>query len=102
MDKEKIINTKTLSTKTTLAQPTSKPLTHSQVPVTETRYADEREMGDGIPTQSSATGGASDWSIFVIPNTFSRMPVIQVQENMSIGAERRGNGRVKGKNAQRM
>ncbi|GJY55436.1 hypothetical protein Tco_0454551 [Tanacetum coccineum] len=23
----------------------------------------EREMGDGIPTQSSATGGASDWSI---------------------------------------
>ncbi|GJR03650.1 hypothetical protein Tco_0526634, partial [Tanacetum coccineum] len=34
----------------------------SQVPVTETRNADGREMGDGIPTQSSAAGGASEWS----------------------------------------
>ncbi|GJT06539.1 hypothetical protein Tco_0841001 [Tanacetum coccineum] len=34
-----------------------------QVPVSETRNADEREMGDGIQTQSSAVGGASEWSI---------------------------------------
>ncbi|GKE07287.1 hypothetical protein Tco_1399305, partial [Tanacetum coccineum] len=34
----------------------------SQVPVSETRNADGREMGDGVPTQSSATGGASEWS----------------------------------------
>ncbi|GKB04416.1 hypothetical protein Tco_0832559 [Tanacetum coccineum] len=31
--------------------------------VAETRNADGREMGDGIPTQSSATGGASEWFI---------------------------------------
>ncbi|GKD51299.1 hypothetical protein Tco_1280275, partial [Tanacetum coccineum] len=29
---------------------------------TETRNANEREMGDGIPTQSIAIGGASEWS----------------------------------------
>ncbi|GJY03175.1 hypothetical protein Tco_0361327 [Tanacetum coccineum] len=34
----------------------------SQVPATETKNADEREMGDGILTQSSAAGGASEWS----------------------------------------
>ncbi|GJS75721.1 hypothetical protein Tco_0725602 [Tanacetum coccineum] len=28
----------------------------------ETRNVDGREMGDGIPTQSSAAGGASEWS----------------------------------------
>nr|GEX95279.1 transposase, mutator type [Tanacetum cinerariifolium] len=30
---------------------------------TKRRNADGKEMGDGIPTQSSATGGASEWSI---------------------------------------
>ncbi|GKB30854.1 retrotransposon-related protein [Tanacetum coccineum] len=34
----------------------------SQVPVSETKNADGREMGDGIPTQSSIAGGASEWS----------------------------------------
>ncbi|GKD87740.1 hypothetical protein Tco_1358894 [Tanacetum coccineum] len=34
----------------------------SQVPVSQTRNVDEREMGDGVPTQSSAAGGASEWS----------------------------------------
>ncbi|GJU03609.1 hypothetical protein Tco_1113947 [Tanacetum coccineum] len=34
----------------------------SRIPVSETRDADGREMGDGVPTQSSATGGASEWS----------------------------------------
>nr|GEU45422.1 hypothetical protein [Tanacetum cinerariifolium] len=33
------------------------------VQVTETRNADGREMGDGIPTQSSAVAGASEWAI---------------------------------------
>ncbi|GKA33780.1 hypothetical protein Tco_0720209 [Tanacetum coccineum] len=30
--------------------------------VSQTRNADGREMGDGVPTQSSAAGGASEWS----------------------------------------
>ncbi|GKD97073.1 hypothetical protein Tco_1380970 [Tanacetum coccineum] len=30
--------------------------------VSETRNADRIEIGDGVPTQSSATGGASEWS----------------------------------------
>ncbi|GJZ14587.1 hypothetical protein Tco_0550264 [Tanacetum coccineum] len=34
----------------------------SQVPVSQTRNADRREMGDGVPTQSSTAGGASEWS----------------------------------------
>ncbi|GJV58884.1 hypothetical protein Tco_1464984 [Tanacetum coccineum] len=34
----------------------------SQVLVSETRNADGREMGDGVPTQSSAASGASEWS----------------------------------------
>ncbi|GJW76725.1 uncharacterized protein Tco_0138407 [Tanacetum coccineum] len=34
----------------------------SQVPVSETKNADGREMGDGIPTQSTIAGGASEWS----------------------------------------
>ncbi|GKB84541.1 hypothetical protein Tco_0956813 [Tanacetum coccineum] len=49
--------------KTTPTQPAIQPSTHSQVPVTETKNADGREMGDGIPTQSNATGGASEWFI---------------------------------------
>nr|GEU63775.1 hypothetical protein [Tanacetum cinerariifolium] len=35
----------------------------SQIPVTKTKSANGKEMGDGKPTQSSATGGASEWSI---------------------------------------
>ncbi|GJT87633.1 heat stress transcription factor B-4-like protein [Tanacetum coccineum] len=34
----------------------------SQVPMSQTRNADGREMGDGVPTQLSAAGGASEWS----------------------------------------
>ncbi|GJU27988.1 mutator type transposase [Tanacetum coccineum] len=30
--------------------------------VSQTKNADGREMGDGVPTQSSAAGGASEWS----------------------------------------
>ncbi|GKC27232.1 retrotransposon-related protein [Tanacetum coccineum] len=41
----------------------SQPSTNSQVSVTETRNADGREMCDGIPTQSNAAGGASEWSV---------------------------------------
>ncbi|GKA29427.1 hypothetical protein Tco_0715672 [Tanacetum coccineum] len=48
--------------KRTLTQPSSQPSTSSQVPASETRNADRREIGDGIPTQSSAAGGASEWS----------------------------------------
>ncbi|GKC10424.1 hypothetical protein Tco_1007206 [Tanacetum coccineum] len=32
------------------------------VGMSETRNADGKEIGDGIPTQSSAAGGASEWS----------------------------------------
>ncbi|GJW18383.1 hypothetical protein Tco_0025819 [Tanacetum coccineum] len=32
------------------------------VVMSETRNADGREMGDGVLTQSSAAGGASEWS----------------------------------------
>ncbi|GJS29338.1 hypothetical protein Tco_0489958 [Tanacetum coccineum] len=46
--------------KRTPTQPTSQPSTSSQVLVSEIRNADGREMGDGVPTQSSATGGASE------------------------------------------
>ncbi|GJW40764.1 hypothetical protein Tco_0066609 [Tanacetum coccineum] len=31
-------------------------------PVSETRNEDGKEMGDGVPTQSSAAGGVSEWS----------------------------------------
>ncbi|GJW90649.1 hypothetical protein Tco_0168202 [Tanacetum coccineum] len=48
--------------KTNPTRPASQPLTSSQVPVTETKNADGREMGDGIPTQSSTAGGASEWT----------------------------------------
>nr|GEX88128.1 hypothetical protein [Tanacetum cinerariifolium] len=44
----------------THTQPASQPSTNSQVLVSETRNADGREMGDGIPTQSSVVGGASE------------------------------------------
>ncbi|GKB35144.1 hypothetical protein Tco_0880086 [Tanacetum coccineum] len=57
------VQTKRISVqKRTHTQPGSQPSTNSQVPVSETRNADEREIGDGIPTQSSAAGGASEWS----------------------------------------
>ncbi|GKF65120.1 hypothetical protein Tco_0191637, partial [Tanacetum coccineum] len=32
------------------------------VAMSQTRNADGREMGDGVPTQSSVAGGASEWS----------------------------------------
>ncbi|GKA38869.1 hypothetical protein Tco_0731420 [Tanacetum coccineum] len=48
--------------KRTLAQPASQPSTSSQVPVSQTRTVDGIEMGDGVLTQSSAAGGASEWS----------------------------------------
>ncbi|GJW61892.1 hypothetical protein Tco_0111227 [Tanacetum coccineum] len=48
--------------KRTPTQPASQPSTSSQVPVSETRNAYGREMGDGVPTQSSAAGGASEWA----------------------------------------
>ncbi|GJU60071.1 hypothetical protein Tco_1237837 [Tanacetum coccineum] len=48
--------------KRTPTQPASQPSTSSQVPVSETRNADGREIGDDISTQSSAAGGASEWS----------------------------------------
>ncbi|GKC37848.1 hypothetical protein Tco_1050232 [Tanacetum coccineum] len=48
--------------KRTPTQPASQPSTSSQVPVSETRNADGIEIGDGVPTQSSAAGGASEWS----------------------------------------
>ncbi|GJR67417.1 ribonuclease H-like domain-containing protein [Tanacetum coccineum] len=46
----------------TPTQPVSQPSNSSQVSVSETRNADGREMGDGVPTQSSVAGGASEWS----------------------------------------
>ncbi|GJZ35164.1 hypothetical protein Tco_0580981 [Tanacetum coccineum] len=48
--------------KRTPTQPASQPSTSSQVRVSETKNADGREMGDGVPTQSSVVGGASEWS----------------------------------------
>ncbi|GKA06172.1 hypothetical protein Tco_0685396 [Tanacetum coccineum] len=48
--------------KRTLTQPVSQPSTSSQVLVSKTRNADGKEIGDGVPTQSSAAGGASEWS----------------------------------------
>ncbi|GJS86928.1 hypothetical protein Tco_0769564 [Tanacetum coccineum] len=49
------------SQKRTLTQPVSQSSTSSQVPMSEKRNADGKEMGDGVPTQSSAAGGASEW-----------------------------------------
>ncbi|GJS79518.1 hypothetical protein Tco_0729399 [Tanacetum coccineum] len=48
--------------KGTPTQPASQPSTSSQAPVSEPRNADGREMGNGVPTQSSVTSGASKWS----------------------------------------
>nr|GEW04551.1 hypothetical protein [Tanacetum cinerariifolium] len=48
--------------KRTPTQPVSQPSTNSQVPVSQTKNGDRRELGDGVPTQSSAAGGASEWS----------------------------------------
>nr|GEU32640.1 hypothetical protein [Tanacetum cinerariifolium] len=62
---KKIVQTVRISPqKTTPKQPASQPSTNSQVLVTETRNADEREMSDGIQTQSSAAGGASECLAF--------------------------------------
>ncbi|GKA65817.1 hypothetical protein Tco_0765524 [Tanacetum coccineum] len=55
--------------KRTPTQPASQPSTSSQVPMSETMNADGREMGDGVPTQSSAAGGAkSDNGKFLMVN----------------------------------
>ncbi|GJT42296.1 hypothetical protein Tco_0951011 [Tanacetum coccineum] len=51
--------------KTTPTQPASQPSTSSQVPVSQIRNADGREIGDGVPTQSSAAGGASERGLYV-------------------------------------
>ncbi|GJX85627.1 mutator type transposase [Tanacetum coccineum] len=50
--------------KRTPTQPANQPSTSSQVPVSQTRNADGREMGDGVPTQSSAAGGAGGMDLF--------------------------------------
>ncbi|GKD14891.1 hypothetical protein Tco_1199298 [Tanacetum coccineum] len=49
------------SQKRTLTQHVSQSSTSSQVPVSETRNAYGKEIGDGVPTQSSAVGCASEW-----------------------------------------
>ncbi|GJZ98257.1 hypothetical protein Tco_0670710 [Tanacetum coccineum] len=51
--------------KITPTQLACQPSTNSQVLVTETTNADGREIGDGIPRQSSAAGGASEWSFML-------------------------------------
>ncbi|GJW71938.1 crooked neck-like protein 1 [Tanacetum coccineum] len=59
----RIVQTERISPqKGTPTQPANQPSTSSQVPVTQTRKANGREMSDGVPTQSSAAGGASEWS----------------------------------------
>ncbi|GKF02054.1 hypothetical protein Tco_0028977, partial [Tanacetum coccineum] len=48
---KRIVQTERISPqKRTPTQPASQPSINSQVPVSETKNADEREMGDGIPT----------------------------------------------------
>ncbi|GKA09544.1 putative reverse transcriptase domain-containing protein [Tanacetum coccineum] len=70
------VKTKIISSqKTTPTQHASQPSTNSQVPVTATRNAYGREMGDGIPTQSSAAGGAIEWPFILV----SRAKVIENQ-----------------------
>ncbi|GJZ47898.1 hypothetical protein Tco_0601730 [Tanacetum coccineum] len=60
--KKKVETVRISLQKTTPTQSASQPSTNSQVPVTETKNVDGREMGDGIPTQSNAASGASEWS----------------------------------------
>ncbi|GKE54191.1 hypothetical protein Tco_1489347 [Tanacetum coccineum] len=48
--------------KRTPTQLLSQPLTISEVPESQTRNVDRKELGDGVPTQSSIAGGASEWS----------------------------------------
>ncbi|GKE63740.1 hypothetical protein Tco_1514107, partial [Tanacetum coccineum] len=55
--------------KRTPTQTASQPSTSSQVLMSQTRIAYGREMGDGVPTQSSATGGASEWSFLYFQKT---------------------------------
>nr|GEU50190.1 reverse transcriptase domain-containing protein [Tanacetum cinerariifolium] len=53
--KKRIVQTERISPqKRTLTQPASQPSTSSQVPMSETRNADGREIGDDVSTQSSA------------------------------------------------
>ncbi|GKD92400.1 hypothetical protein Tco_1372237 [Tanacetum coccineum] len=46
--------------KRTPTQPANQPSTSSQVPVSQTRNADGREIGNGVLTQSSVAAGASE------------------------------------------
>ncbi|GKC62074.1 hypothetical protein Tco_1089672, partial [Tanacetum coccineum] len=60
---KRIVQTERISPqKRTPTQPISQPSTISQVPMSQIRNADGKEIGDGVPTQSSAAGGASEWS----------------------------------------
>nr|GEW68320.1 hypothetical protein [Tanacetum cinerariifolium] len=60
------VQTKRISPqKITPTQLASQPSTSSQVPVSETRNPDGREIGDGVPTQSSTAGGASKCPVFL-------------------------------------
>nr|GEV65951.1 hypothetical protein [Tanacetum cinerariifolium] len=55
------VQTKRISLqKRTPTQTTSQPSTSFKVPVSQTKNADGREMGDGVPTQSSAACGVSE------------------------------------------
>ncbi|GJS79515.1 crooked neck-like protein 1 [Tanacetum coccineum] len=68
----RIVQTERISPqKRTPTQPKSQPSTSSQVPVSQTRNADGREIGDGVPTQSSAAGGASEWSFLTWKESYS-------------------------------
>ncbi|GKE94404.1 hypothetical protein Tco_1579259, partial [Tanacetum coccineum] len=61
--KKRRVQTKRISPqKRNPTQHASQHSTSSQVPMSETRNADGREVGYGVPTQSSAASGASEWS----------------------------------------
>ncbi|GKE82519.1 hypothetical protein Tco_1552519, partial [Tanacetum coccineum] len=60
----RIVQTERISPqKRTHIQPANQPSTSSQVPMSQTRNVDGREIGDGVLTQSSAAGGASVLSL---------------------------------------
>nr|GEY95422.1 hypothetical protein [Tanacetum cinerariifolium] len=61
--KKRRVQTKRISPqKRTPTQSISQPSSSSQVPMSKTKNAYGREIGDGVPTQSSVAGGASEWS----------------------------------------
>ncbi|GJT07039.1 hypothetical protein Tco_0841501 [Tanacetum coccineum] len=73
--------------KRTPTQPASQPSTSSQVPVSETKNADKRKMSDGVPTQSSAAGGASEWSFLMDDPNITMEEYIRLEEEK---AQKRG------------